>query len=68
MEREAVVTGYCRQTDQSRIVTVEAEDNRLTDTDCLFTDCPYNAACAVAQKIRNFLGASEEQRTHQPSK
>lgn len=56
MERETVVTGYCRQTDQSRMVTVEAEDNRLTDTDCLFTDCPYSAACPIAEKIRDFLG------------
>lgn len=55
MEREAFYSGYCRQIDSSRTVCVEAEDSRLTQTDCLMDSCPYGAQCPIHEKIENFL-------------
>lgn len=58
MERESFFSGYCRQVDQSRTVCVEAEDNRLMQTDCLFDACPYGPQCVIHQKIVDFLEES----------
>lgn len=55
MERETFISGYCRQVDGSRTVSVEAEDRELTQADCLFEGCCYAADCAVAGRIREFL-------------
>ena len=55
MEREGFFSGYCRQLDGARTVTVEAEDNRLTDVDCLYENCPYAPSCPVEEKIKQFL-------------
>ena len=55
MEREAFFSGYCRQIDGARTVTVEAEGQNLTETDCLYENCPYASNCPVAEKIRIFL-------------
>lgn len=55
MERETFISGYCRQADGSRTVCVEAEGSSLTQTDCLYDDCPYNAGCPICEKIKNFL-------------
>lgn len=55
MEREGFFSGYCRQIDDSRMVVAEAEDRRLTYTDCLYETCQYAPGCTVAQKIKVFL-------------
>ena len=55
MERETFINGYCRQMDGARTVAVEAEDHQLTETDCLYENCPYNRDCPVAEKIKTFL-------------
>ena len=53
MEEERIITGYCRQLDQSRIVTIEVEDGKLTECDCCFGSCVYESNCTVAQQISN---------------
>ncbi len=55
MERETVVSGYCRQIDNSRMVCVEADGHELLDIDCLFPDCPHAPACPIGEKVREFL-------------
>ena len=41
MEQEFFLSGYCRQQDQSRMVTLETEDGQLSDVDCGYGACPY---------------------------
>lgn len=55
MEKEGFFSGYCRQTDSSRMVTVVAQNGTLLDADCCYPDCPYTPDCPVAQKITDFL-------------
>ena len=51
MEEELFFTGYCRQLDQSRMVTIEVENGRLTECDCCYGGCVYEPNCTVAQQI-----------------
>ena len=55
MEKESFFTGYCRQLDQSRMVTAVTEDGALTDVDCCYGSCPHESSCTLAQKIRELL-------------
>lgn len=55
MEREAFFSGYCRQTDSSRMIAVVAEGRQLLEADCCYPDCPYAPDCPVARKITEFL-------------
>lgn len=55
MEKEYFLTGYCRNIDQSRMVTVETEDGELTEVDCCFETCVHAPNCTVAQEIRSLL-------------
>ncbi len=55
MEREAFFSGYCRSIDQSRMVTVVAEQGQLTEVDCCFDTCVHAPACIIAGNIREFL-------------
>lgn len=52
MLEEKMLSGYCRQTDQARMVWVEYEDGQVTDVDCQFGSCPFSAECAIGQQIR----------------
>ena len=51
MEDEKFISGYCRQTDCSRTVTVELEDGRITCVDCRYGNCVYQQNCAIASQI-----------------
>ena len=51
MEEEYIFSGYCRQLDQSRMVTVEFSDGDM-DADCCYGGCPYEQECTIAQRIR----------------
>ena len=51
MEEEKILTGYCRQLDQSRMVTIEVEGGKLTECDCCYGRCVYQPNCTVAQQI-----------------
>lgn len=51
MEREAFVSGYCRQIDGSRMVEVILEDKTVTEADCCYGDCVYQGSCPIAKEI-----------------
>ena len=51
MEEELIFTGYCRQLDQSRMVTIEVEDGKLTECDCCYGSCVYQSECTVGKQI-----------------
>lgn len=58
METEKFLSGYCRQLDSSRMVEVVMEDGKLTEVDCFYGNCAYQANCTVAHGIEQ-LQASE---------
>lgn len=51
METEKFVSGYCRQLDAARVVEVIAEDGRVTEVDCCYGSCDYQANCPIAKEI-----------------
>lgn len=55
MEEELFLTGYCRQLDQSRMVTVVIENAEVTECDCCFGSCIYEPSCPIAEQIRQKL-------------
>lgn len=55
MEQEHFLSGYCRQLDASRMVTVVTESGSLTDCDCCYGSCIYEPSCPVAARIREKL-------------
>ena len=55
MEKEGFFSGYCRQTDGSRMVTAVAENGELMEVDCCYPDCSYGPSCPVAEKLRQFV-------------
>lgn len=50
---EAFFSGYCRNMDGSRMVTVERDGAEIT-VDCDYFCCPYGENCPIAGKIREF--------------
>lgn len=52
MEQEHFLSGYCRQLDCSRMVTVVTENGEVTETDCCYGSCVYEPNCTVAQQIK----------------
>lgn len=52
---EKFISGYCRQVDGSRMVTLEYTDSEDYDADCCYGSCPYETECTVAQAIRAAL-------------
>ena len=55
MEKETFLSGYCRTTDQSRMVEVITEDGTLLEVDCCYENCIHTANCMIAQQIRELL-------------
>ena len=51
MEVEKFVSGYCRQIDASRMVEVILENGEITEVDCCYGNCIYQANCVIAQQI-----------------
>ena len=51
MEEEKFVSGYCRQIDASRMVEVILENGEITEVDCCYGNCIYQANCVIAQQI-----------------
>ena len=56
MEVEKFISGYCRQLDASRMVEVILEDGEVTEVDCCYGNCIYQANCVIAQQIDENLG------------
>ena len=52
MEEEYFITGYCRQLDQSRVVTAVTEDGVLTEADCCYPNCGHAPACPIAKELQ----------------
>lgn len=57
MEEEFFLSGYCRQADQSRMVTVVIENGEVTEADCCYGSCVYEPNCPIASQIRERLNA-----------
>ena len=55
MERETVISGYCRQLDASRMVMAVAQNGQLTEADCAYPDCPHTPSCPIAQALEDFI-------------
>ena len=55
MEEEKFFSGYCRQIDQSRMVSVLKENGQLEDVDCCYESCIYKDACTVGKDITQWL-------------
>lgn len=51
---EIILSGYCRGIDAARTVLVEIENGELF-ADCAFGACPHEAACPMAEKIREIM-------------
>ncbi len=51
MEQEHFFQGYCRCLDHSRTVTAITAEGKLTEADCSFGACPYEASCAIAKEL-----------------
>ena len=51
METEKFVSGYCRQLDAARVVEVLLEDGEVTEVDCCYGSCDYQANCPIAREI-----------------
>ncbi len=56
MEKEYFFTGYCRNIDQSRMVTVVVDDGELSEVDCCFETCIHAPNCTVAKEIQALTG------------
>ena len=52
MEKEVFLSGYCRTTDNSRMVEVILEDGKVTEVDCCYESCPHTANCLIAKSIQ----------------
>ena len=52
MEKEVFLSGYCRTTDNSRMVEVILEDGKVTEVDCCYENCPHTANCLIAKSIQ----------------
>lgn len=55
MEKEEILTGYCRTIDQSRMVTVETDGSDLVDVDCCYGSCVHEPNCQIARRIQELL-------------
>ena len=55
MEKATFLSGYCRTTDQSRMVEVITEDGKLLEIDCCYENCIHTPNCSIAQQIRELL-------------
>ena len=55
MEKETFLSGYCRTTDQSRMVEVITENGKLLEVDCCYENCIHTPNCSIAQQIRELL-------------
>lgn len=51
MVDEKIISGYCRQLDGSRIVTLELDNGCITDIDCRYGECLHQSNCAIAREI-----------------
>lgn len=51
MEREIILSGYCRALDQSRMVIAVLENGSLSEVDCDYPNCPHSQSCPIAHQL-----------------
>jgi hypothetical protein len=51
MEEERFFTGYCKQSDCSRMVAVVTVDGEIDEVDCCYGSCVYQPNCPIAKEI-----------------
>lgn len=51
MEEERFLSGYCKQTDCSRMVAVVTVDGKVEEVDCCYGSCVYQPNCPIASQI-----------------
>ena len=56
METEKFLSGYCRQLDGSRMVELVLEDGQISEVDCCYGNCVYQANCPIAAEIEEACG------------
>ena len=59
MEQEYFYTGYCRTTDESRMVAVVTENGQLKDVDCCYEACAHAPNCTIAAQINALLNKQD---------
>ena len=52
---ELMLSGYCFQCDQARIVEAEIEDGKLCEADCSFENCMHRGKCEIGRRIAEVL-------------
>ena len=55
MEKETFLSGYCRTTDQSRMVEVITENGQLLEIDCCYENCIHAPNCTIAQAVNDLI-------------
>ena len=55
MEDEKFLSGYCRQIDGSRTVTVELENGNIDHVDCGYENCVHRQNCPIAKQIDSLI-------------
>lgn len=55
MEKETILSGYCRTIDQHRMVVVVTENGQLLEVDCCYDSCIHTPNCILAQNIQGLL-------------
>ena len=55
MEKETYLSGYCRTTDQSRMVEVITENGELLEIDCCYENCIHASNCTIAQAVNDLI-------------
>ena len=55
MEKETYLSGYCRTTDQSRMIEVITENGELLEIDCCYENCIHAPNCTIAQAVNDLL-------------
>jgi len=48
---EYMLSGYCFQIDQARIVEADFEGRTLTEVDCLYETCIHRKKCEIGRRI-----------------
>ncbi len=61
MEKEYFFSGYCRTTDESRIVTIITENGKLIEVDCCFETCVHAQNCTIAAQIRHLCKPTDNE-------
>ena len=59
---EQVISGYCRMTDQSRLVEVEYTPGCPPEADCAWGHCLYQAQCTIGQAIARLQAGPEDEK------